>query len=229
MDKTRLVGINGFKRSGKGEVALALNEVVPEDQIVYGIGFADKLKMLAALSIGLKGSPHELIAYMDEAKESWRFVQWEDCDNPDPECDEYSTRSFTGREYLQNMGTEAGRTLFGEDFWVDQVLPRPVEHCHGMDWDDHLIQNQQALARMYPNVAVLAMTDLRFENEAKRIKKLGGVIWEVQRPGKDSDGHASEQRLPEELVDYTIVNDGTLDDLREKVFMAYRETLAVRV
>jgi hypothetical protein len=219
MNKTKLVGINGFKRAGKGEVALALNEVVPDDQIVYGIGFADKLKMLAALSIGLKGSPHELIAYMDEAKEGWDFKVWND------RSGNAVYHKFTGREYLQNMGTEAGRTLFGEDFWVDQVLPKPVDHCPGMDWDDHVAQNQIALWKMYMDIDVLALTDVRFKNEAERIKKLGGVVWEVQRPGKESDGHASEQRLPEELVDHIIVNDGTLDDLREAVRVAYKETL----
>ncbi len=215
---TQLVGINGFKRSGKGETAAILNEIWPDpDGIVYGIGFADKLKMLAALSIGLQGSPQELIAAMDEAKEEWSFDQINKLARVE--------RTFTGREYLQNMGTEAGRTLFGEDFWVDQVLPQPVDHVSGMDWDDHRAQNSDALERMYPGVAVLAITDLRFENEAKRIKKLGGVVWEVQRPGKDSDGHKSEQRLPEELIDHVIGNYGTLDVLREQVEIAMKETL----
>jgi hypothetical protein len=221
----KLVGINGFKRSGKGETALILNEIWPDPEgIVYGIGFADKLKMLAALSIGLKGTPQELIGYMDEAKESWNFVQWEDRDHPDPEVDERSTRSFTGREYLQNMGTEAGRTLFGMDFWVDQVLPKPVDHSSGMTWDDHVAQNSEALDRMYPDVAVLALTDLRFENEAQRIKRLGGVIWEVVRPGKESDGHASEVSLPAELIDHQIHNDGSLDDLRVAVKAAMKDS-----
>lgn len=218
MHKTKLVGINGFKRSGKGEVALALNEIVPDDQIVYGIGFADKLKMLAALSIGLKGSPHDLIGEMDAAKESWDFTVTDAQSG-------INFHAFTGREYLQNMGTEAGRTLFGLDFWVDQVLPRPVDHTPGMDWEDHVAQNAIHLGSMYPDIDVLAITDLRFQNEAERVKKLGGVIWEVQRPGVESDGHSSEQRLPEELVDHVIVNDGTLDDLREAVRDAYKATV----
>jgi hypothetical protein len=52
------------------------------------------------------------------------------------------------------------------------------------------------------------------------VLRLGGETWEIVRPGLESDGHSSENPLPRELVTRVIVNDGTVDDLREKVVAA---------
>lgn len=126
---------------------------------------------------------------------------------------------ITGRQYLQNFGNDA-REVFGTDFWVDQVLTVPVEHCPGMDIYDHRAGNARNMRMRYPGVDVLCLTDLRYPNEAERVKALGGVVWEVLRPGLESDGHPSEQPLPRHLVDLQIVNDGTPQDLFQRVVEA---------
>jgi hypothetical protein len=208
-----IVGINGFKRSGKGETAAALSRL--HDGFVYEIGFADKLKMIAALALGHRGGPRDLIALMDEFKEMGVITHgmWDPSDARD-----HRARMLTGREYLQNLGNEA-RNTFGDTFWIDMVLPRPA--VPGLNGPT----NADRIERMYPDVDVVAITDLRYENEAARIKALGGVVWEVVRPGLESDGHASEQPLPRELVDWQIINDGDLSDLEDKVNEAIREAL----
>jgi hypothetical protein len=231
----QIIGVNGFKRSGKGETALAVQRALP-DKNVKLVGFADKLKILGARTLGFTDkSDEECIRLMDEAKESWDLMVWRHQQQPDLLLEPYSPNvgrlspgwftkvpvtNITGRQYLQNLGTEA-RKVFGPDFWVDQVLPQPsyigrshhpntgkvewgVKHLHGDDVD------------------VLVITDLRFENEAQRIKALGGTIWEVLRPGTASDGHASEQKLPSDLIDREIINDGTLEDLEKVVRLMVR-------
>ena len=215
----QIVGINGFKQSGKGTTADILTDAV--DAVVYQIGFADKLKIIAARSLGIDLSPQEQIAYMDEFKldgDIW-FGFAGDHDY-----------HLSGRQFLQNLGNHARQT-FGENFWIDQVLPYPVippwdddeeadDHQHILD---HL--NMMQLEEMYPGGDIVVITDLRYPNEAERIKALGGVIWEVKRPGIESDGHASEQPLPDALVDYVILNDGDIDNLRGRVDDAITETL----
>ncbi len=201
----KIVGINGFKRSGKGEVAASLSRQHPG--FVYEVGFADKLKMLAALALGQRGGPRDLIASMDSFKENGEL--W--CVDLDAELG--WRRQVTGRQYLQNLGNE-GRKLFGENFWIDMVLPFNPATDREIYCPD-----------VYPDVDVLAITDLRYANEAQRIKDLGGVVWEVVRPDATSDGHASEQPLPRELVDEVIVNDGTLDHLDSQVMIAMVNTL----
>lgn len=195
-----LIGINGFKRSGKGTVANIVAALYNDgDATVKGVGFADKLKILAARSLGLTAlSEQGCVDLMDEFKEFGLI-------------DYYNATltingNLTGREYLQNIGNEA-RGIFGDTFWIDMVLPDPAA-VEGWDSDRGLL-----LERRYPGVDCLCITDLRYPNEAERVKALGGVNWEVIRPGVESDGHASEQTLPRDLVDYVIDNSGSLADL----------------
>lgn len=213
---TTIVGINGFKRAGKGEAAAALSRL--HEGLVYEIGFADKLKIIGALALGVQGHPRELIAHMDEFKEMGVITHgmWDPSDARD-----HRARLLSGREYLQNLGNEA-RNVFGDTFWIDMVLPNPARY----DEEDKSDRYDELLTAMYPDVDVVAITDLRYENEAQRVKDLGGVVWEVLRPGTGSDGHASEQPLARSLVDWQIVNDGSLDDLEDKVAEAIQETLS---
>lgn len=220
-----LIGINGYKRSGKGTVATILSENHPG--VVYEVGFADKLKMLGAFALGFDRPPRDQVALMDRAKELWTLrvtePQIADGDFPGPAVEPgVEIHYTTGREYLQELGTRA-RELFGSDFWVDQVLPRPLEVNMGGVSGGR--RNDYGLGRMYPDIDVVAITDLRFENEAQRVLDLGGVIWRVNRPGTESDGHASEQRLPDNLVTHEIDNSGDLDDLSDEVYIAMQETL----
>ncbi len=210
---TQIIAINGFKRSGKGTVARMLFDNHPG--VVYEIGFADKLKMFGALALGFQQrTPREQIALMDEFKLSAEIaMRYHEPGEADGRVHE-----LTGREFLQNLGNEA-RGLFGDSFWIDMVLPQPAVEFDMIERRYYVsqAQNEANLSARYPDVDVVAITDLRYTNEAERVKALGGVVWEVVRPGVESDGHASEQPLPPELVDRVIVNDGSLDNLAEKV------------
>lgn len=208
---TKIVGINGFKRTGKGEVAAALNRVAPFP--VATEGFANKLKIYAAKCLGFDRPDAELIALMDDAKEHWIIdVTTQDTpENIDALRPEGPFHDLTGRQYLQEVGTRA-RQMFGEDFWVDQVLPSLDAVVTGSIGYANAWLNER-----YPDASLVSFSDLRFENEAERVLDLGGEVWEVVRPGTESDGHDSEQVLPRHLVTRTIVNDGSLADLEEKV------------
>lgn len=203
----KIIGINGFKRSGKGETAAALKRVAPFS--VQENGFAWKMKVFAALCLGFSRdrSDEELIALMDEAKDQWVIDVTDQVtfDNIDAKRPQAPFHDLTGRQYLQQVGTRA-RELFGEDFWVNQVLPTPAA--------EYLTHDLNVL---YPGASLVAFSDLRFDNEAERVLALGGEVWEVIRPGTESDGHDSEQVLPRNLITRIIINDGTLQDLEDQV------------
>lgn len=95
------------------------------------------------------------------------------------------------RRLLQRFGTEVGREMMGEDVWVDMAL-------RGVAPGDRV-----------------AITDVRFPNEAAAVRRLGGIVVEVQRPGAGLAGstgaHASEAMAFER--DHVLVNDGELADL----------------
>jgi hypothetical protein len=226
-----ILGINGFKTSGKNTAFEFVKDILSERN-VQGVGFADKLKIVGLQSLGFDRPADELIALADDMKSDWIIC----IDHTVPEHvnaydvgkiklnitvpeDRQEFHYETGREFLQNFGQKA-REAFGDNFWVDQVLPIAVEGSPD-GWQ------RVALAKDYGDVDLLCITDLRYPNEADRIKALGGVVWEIVRPGLDSDGHSSEQPLPPELVDWQVLNDGGLLDLRDRVGEAVRETLNV--
>lgn len=209
----KIIGVNGFKRVGKGETCNFIAQVAPGT--VLETGFAHKLKVLAGLTLGFDRSDEELIALADSMKvDGLLNVEYEEV----PRQEDRVLHSITMREFYQELGTRA-RSLFGDSFWVDQVLPRPALDGGTLARPKGLQHpaTDYALTQRYPGVDLLTIGDVRFPNEAERIIALGGEVWEVIRPGAASDGHASEQPLPRHLVTRQIVNDGTLTDLRDKV------------
>ena len=66
----------------------------------------------------------------------------------------------------------------------------------------------------------IVVADIRFTNEAEYIKKLGGLVLRIDRPGLDAgvaSEHISETGIPMELIDYVVDNDGDLFDLMSRV------------
>lgn len=81
------------------------------------------------------------------------------------------------RHAMQTLGTEWGRTHIGVDVWVN-AMEREI----------------RSLAAKKPN-ASFVIDDIRFENEAALIQRLGGKIWRIRRAAAEAitDGHESEQ------------------------------------
>lgn len=103
----------------------------------------------------------------------------------------------SAREMMQTLGTEWGRNFY-DNLWVDiTLLP---------------------LSRK-PNVNFV-ISDVRFPNECRRIQELGGSVYRLVRPGNvenEFSNHPSETLVDTLAVDYEIANDGSIEDLREKL------------
>jgi hypothetical protein len=93
------------------------------------------------------------------------------------------------RQMMQTLGTEWGRSCIHPDLWVMVA--------------EGAIKKQRKLGR---NVVI---DDVRFPNEAEMIRRLGGELWLVDRPGVVHDGdHASEGALADVLPDEVVRNTG---------------------
>jgi hypothetical protein len=107
------------------------------------------------------------------------------------------------RRLLQTIGTEWGRETIHPEIWIMATLRR-------------IDASEAALA---------VITDVRFENEAEAIRRRGGAVWHVVRPGAGLAGataeHSSEQGLPPECIDDEIVNDGDLAALDARLDEAW--------
>lgn len=102
--------------------------------------------------------------------------------------------TISGREFLQRYGTEGHREIFGDNFWIDSFW-------HSNDFSD---------------CQVLIITDCRFDNEAESVKEKGGTIIKIKndRAEKETDKHDSESGISKSLIDLTINNSGTIEDLK---------------
>jgi hypothetical protein len=98
------------------------------------------------------------------------------------------------RGLMQRMGTEVARDMWGDDFWVDQAF------------------KQVAIT---PRAA---LSDVRYVNEAQRVRDFGGQVWRIVRPGYEGvNDHASEHALDGFMYDHVILNNGSVEDLYDQI------------
>jgi hypothetical protein len=186
--KKMIVGLTGLKGSGKDTIAAHLIKS-------YGFerrAFADKLKESAAALLKLepqhfevlKNSPDILLA-IGSFKQNGMFE---------------TIVSQSTREFLQRYGTESHRDIFGQDFWIDQLLP-----MDGFYADRNIV-----------------VTDVRFVNEADRIHALKGYVVRVVRTMFNEDLHKSEEGQLDIKSDYELDNTGYLWELPRKIDLMMR-------
>ena len=192
-----IIGIAGAKRAGKNTVAKFIAEEFGNEYEVCEWSFAEDLKRSAAEALG-ETSDH--IQFCEALKEHGTIAVY---------MDDTKVSEISGREYLQFYGTEAHRDIFDTDFWVNNTLNkicRIEQNISLEDWKNRID----------------LITDVRFPNEAEEIRDLGGKILKVRRDEVEQSGdtHASEKPLPDELIDRTILNNGTLEELKHNTGIA---------
>jgi len=118
------------------------------------------------------------------------------------------------RDFLQKLGTEGLRTGLHTNVWVNALMSEYVpitDQSYVLSDGSYLDLRQLPGHPVYPDWII---TDTRFENEAEAIKKAGGIIIRVNRPGvKPTNDHPSEVGLDHYDFDYVITNDGSIEDL----------------
>lgn len=183
-----ILGLHGKMGAGKDTVYERLLELY--DFKTVRISYADKLKESVAALLGLTRDQIETYKNTTDAVVTfdggWRGP----------------IKRQTFREFLQRYGTESHREIFGQDFWLDSALPLPR-------YEEDLDGQSRLVGPTYNDGALYVVTDVRFPNEAERIRRLGGAIVKVVGPDENTGDHASEQTLP---CDYTIDNTIRDDD-----------------
>jgi hypothetical protein len=236
-----ILGINGRIASGKDTVGkiiqyLIANNNLPKnmqynslEDLDNGVQkysgweikkFATKVKEIATLITGI---PIEKFEDQDFKKgylnDNWNKEIFENKTSLDKNNNAYNksiVKPMTVREMLQIIGTEAMRNNLHQDTWVNALM------CGYIKSNDKLIRTTEDLLEEweegeYPNWII---TDLRFPNEYEAIKSREGITIRVVRPDDkkvSSDLHPSETALDNHQFDYEIVNDGTIEDLIDKV------------
>lgn len=225
--KNNLIAISGTKNSGKTETAdmfqycLSVPKCLRQYWIYKKFGkwipkrwkilaFADPLKKMLAIllnipvekfnerafkedtCIDLDTLEYSLSAFTQDKRllSDSKFTKLaKDLDT------EILSYDLTIRQLMQYYGSEIMHTYFGKNVWINATL----RHA-----------NNKTI-----------VSDCRFFNEAKAIKERGGKIIYVSRPGAPFGQHQSEKEmfkmLQKGIYDYQIENNGTLEDLFNKV------------
>lgn len=100
------------------------------------------------------------------------------------------------RQLMQELG-DMGRKL-QHDFWVRYVA--------------------RAISDLPDGFGLIAITDVRYPNEAEWIRANGGVIVQINRDAApDVRHHSSEQHFAELQAEHVIDNNGTLAELEAQL------------
>jgi hypothetical protein len=110
----------------------------------------------------------------------------------------YGEKPSELRQYLQQLGTEMGRDVYGNQYWIKQVegFVFIAEHEFG------------ALG--------VSVGDIRFPDEADFVRSLGGIVLKIERDGAGLSGgletHRSEVLVSQTEFDGVIDNSGFPED-----------------
>jgi len=163
-----IIGLSGYAQSGKDTVAELLCLNYGFKRISFALPMRDAIYTLNPIVEG----GNRVADLVDE-------YGW-DVAKANPEV----------RRLLQVFGTEVGRNLFGENFWIDQAFKRAEEYER------------------------VVFSDVRFPNEARAIQQRGGDLWRINRHNHQPvNGHTSEHAMDNFMFKHVIYNDRTLDDL----------------
>ena len=197
-----IVAISGKRGAGKNAIA----DVLVKEFGFWRIGLADPMKRFLL---------HEEV-----------FTK-EQLFGPSENREEVDIRwGKSARQALQTLGTEWGRG-FCETLWV-QILIRDAQRIQQLEGKN------------------IVVTDIRYPNELAALDAAGARLVRVRRPALGTKGrpfapedvqalfksapsaidtHTSETSLddvPDDRFDNVLRNDGTLEDLHEKVRMMAR-------
>jgi len=143
---------------------------------------------------------------------------------------------YTYRYLLQKIGTEAMRDTIHKDIWVNALFSDYIYKYINMatakeasieDYNNYLNKLDSKAEIIMLQESNWIITDLRFPNELNAINDRNGFTIRINRDNGtraiDLNPHESEKALNNAVFNYTIDNNGTIDDLIEKV----REILTI--
>lgn len=153
---------------------------------------------------------------------------------------------LTPRLLLQLLGTECGRNIIHPNIWVNATFANFADKEEwfrketGLTRTEYIIKNGHSSEyktlneQFFKSLPKWIITDVRFPNEAKAIKDRKGITIRINREIKHqvealggrtdvpegyfpTNQHESETALDDYEFDYMIDNNGTIENLIEKV------------
>lgn len=191
------IGITGFAQSGKDETVKILNElgfqrVSLADPVRQGIYNINPFVLIKQGDTYYK----ELnLRYINTLSDSILVLTLKEI--VDYLGWDEAKKITEVRRLLQFYGTEGARQIFGDTIWTDTA-------------DKYIKKNK---------IQKVAVSDVRFPNELDWVRtKENSLIIKIKKPGVGSiNNHSSDAGIADNLCDFIIENNGTLEDLKNKI------------
>lgn len=192
-----IIGISGYSGSGKDLAGTIIQEISLNKWHIKK--WAGKLKTIASI---LTGIPVENFEDQEFKKTllgpEWGTVKDIPLNGVPIFADIQFNSLMSVRDFLQKLGTDAIRNSLHENTWVNATL---ADYTTESNW---------------------IITDTRFPNEAEAIKKAGGIVIRINRPGvQPINPHPSETSLDDWSFDEVINNDGDVADMVHKIGLLF--------
>ena len=195
-----IIGICGFQSSGKDTIA---DYLIKEHGFIK-MSFASKLKDIISIMFGW---PRDKLEGLTKEDREWR-----------EQVDYWWSKTLkmpqlTPRYVMQYFATDLFRNKFHPDIWVK------------------IVENELNNLLEQSNQANIVISDCRFENEINMLIRLGGKIIQIHRDppywfydyrrGEEPENikliHRSEIEWIRCYRDYDVENDGTIEELHQKI------------
>lgn len=119
------------------------------------------------------------------------------------------------RYMTTRFATDYARDMIHNDVWIQRAI----------EWMQRL-----SVHHGWKDIPPIVFSDVRFENEAKFIRDMGGTVIHVYRSGfsdVESD-HESEDGIRESENDFILYNNGNLSDYKTRLRRVYEVALIRR-
>ena len=184
-----IIAITGPKRSGKDTTASYLKSMFDYQTLA----FADPMKDILCLTFGIS---RETLDNFKNLKDSHKILGVESYGAFADDADDYVEFSTDMRQVLTNFA-DSMKKQFGEDVWASKLV------ADAISWD----------------IDKLVVSDLRYLNEYHCLKEYSEnlTVIRIHKEGLEGDAHSSEQEYKKIPTDYEISNNGTLQELYNKL------------
>lgn len=203
------IGLTGIARSGKDTVAKMMKELVPFDHPIVSLAAPIKAVFGEACGWNERHTDGDL----KEVSDYYKF----DRDKMIEFCIynyglEVSDSIDQVNKFFKAVNEDDKSEIFqqGKGYIICYISPRRAYQLWGSVFRD---KGENFWLDMLPEKCICP--DVRYDNEAKEMD----LMFKVVRPGNGvvAVAHASENGIDTDLVDSVILNDGTLNELEDKV------------
>jgi hypothetical protein len=123
------------------------------------------------------------------------------------------------RDHMNQFATESAREVYGDDHWLDMLLPLEPTSRNPEGWrGNFLVPPRTPEEDPYSFAHFAVITDMRADNEMQRVTELGGIKVKIRRRNaeraertyyekKGIERHLFASELPDEEFDVVLVND----------------------